>query len=206
MSAPNGRRLTEREWDKALRIQTVGREDETGAKYMPYEPTPYSVLERMADSGFIRPDDRLLDYGCGKGRVALFLAARIGCRATGVDHSDKLVAMAEANRAASACAAPVRFVRASAERHEPRGENVFFFFNPFSADVLRVVLRRIERAHAADARLIVYYPSMEYEACLAEAGWLRRVGEIDCRDLFDGDNPRERVLVYDAVDDGAEFD
>ena len=100
-----GRRLTEREWDRALRIQTIGRADETGAKYMPYEPTPYPVLERLAASGFLRPDDHLLDYGCGKGRVAFFLAARIGCRVTGIDHSEKLVAMAEANRARAACAA-----------------------------------------------------------------------------------------------------
>ena len=200
MSGAGGRLRTEREWDKALRIQTVGREDETGAKYMPYEPTPYPVLERLADSGFIRPTDRLLDYGCGKGRAALFVAARIGCAVTGVDHSEKLIAMAEANRLAAGLAAPARFVCARAEGYAPRDENVFFFFNPFSAEVLRVVLRRIQRACPADARLIFYYPSVAYEACLSEADWLRPAGEIDCRDLFDGDNPRERVLIYDAAD------
>ena len=72
--------MTDREWDRALHIQTMGRENETGVKYMPYEPTPYSVLLRLAESGFILPSDHLLDYGCGKGRAALFLASRIGCR------------------------------------------------------------------------------------------------------------------------------
>ena len=194
---PGGRHMTEREWDRALRIQTIGREDETGVKYMPYEPTPYAVLERLAASGFIRPEDHLLDYGCGKGRAALFLAAQTGCCATGIDHSEKLVAMAEANRAAAPCAERVRFIRSSAERYGPREENVFFFFNPFSEEVLRIVLRRVARARA-DARLIFYYPSDEYAVCLDGADWLRLAGEIDCRDLFDGNNPRERILVYDA--------
>ena len=193
-----GRCLTEREWDRALRIQTIGRADETGAKYMPYEPTPYPVLERLAASGFLRPDDHLLDYGCGKGRVAFFLAARIGCRVTGIDHSEKLVAMAEANRARAACAARTRFLRARAEDYEPREENAFFFFNPFSEAVLRVVLRRVARARPRDARLILYYPSDAFLACLAETDWLRPTGEIDCRDLFGG-NPRERVVMYEAA-------
>ena len=98
-------------------------------------------------------------------------------------------------------AASARFIRANAEGYEPREENAFFFFNPFSAGVLRVVLRRIERARGADARLIFYYPSVDYEACLAEAGWPRPAGEIDCRDLFDGRDPRERVLIYDGAED-----
>ena len=70
--------MNDREWDKRLRIRTTGREDETNANYSPYEPTPYPVLERLADSGLIRRKDRLLDYGCGKGRVAFYLASVVG--------------------------------------------------------------------------------------------------------------------------------
>ena len=53
-----------------MRIQTCGR-DELGADeyHHPYEPTPYSVLERLAGSGLVGKDDVFLDYGCGKGRV-----------------------------------------------------------------------------------------------------------------------------------------
>ncbi|MBQ8955191.1 MAG: class I SAM-dependent methyltransferase [Clostridia bacterium] len=197
--------MTDREWDKALRIQTMGREDESGGKYMPYEPTPYAVLNRLAASGFIDAADHVLDYGCGKGRVAFFLAARLGCRVTGIDHSEKLIAMAEENRARAACAGLVRFACAQAERYDPRDENVFFFFNPFSEAVLRIALRRILRAETARprrARLIFYYPSDAFVGCLAEEPHLREAGVIDCRDLFDGDNPRERMLVFDAVDIG----
>lgn len=42
-------------WDKLLKIRTTGRDDSKADQYRyPYEPTPYSVLERLANSGLIR--------------------------------------------------------------------------------------------------------------------------------------------------------
>lgn len=42
-------------WDKLLHIQTMGRDDSNSDQYRyPYEPTPYSVLERLANTGYIR--------------------------------------------------------------------------------------------------------------------------------------------------------
>ena len=56
-------------WDKLLKIKTTGRDDSKADQYRyPYEPTPYSVLERLANSGNIRKNHVVLDYGCGKGR------------------------------------------------------------------------------------------------------------------------------------------
>lgn len=93
--------MTEREWDKCLRIKTIGREDEANANYSPYEPTPYAVLQRLADSGTIHRKDHLLDYGCGKGRGVFFMASVVGCRVTRIDHSRKLIDMAKENRKSS---------------------------------------------------------------------------------------------------------
>ena len=65
-------------WDKLLGIKTTGRDDTNSDEYRyPYEPTPYCVLERLADSGLIGKDDTVLDYGCGKGRVGFFLSTAI---------------------------------------------------------------------------------------------------------------------------------
>ena len=62
-------------WDKLLKIKTTGRDDSNSDQYRyPYEPTPYSVLERLANSGFICKRDVVIDYGCGKGRVDFFLS------------------------------------------------------------------------------------------------------------------------------------
>lgn len=40
--------IYENKWDKLLKIHTMGRDDSNaGQYYYPYEPTPYSVLERL---------------------------------------------------------------------------------------------------------------------------------------------------------------
>ena len=40
--------------DKQLKIKTTGRDDSKEDDYHhPYEPTPYSVLERMAESEYL---------------------------------------------------------------------------------------------------------------------------------------------------------
>ena len=65
----------ENTWDKLLHIKTSGRDGTNSDNYRyPYEPTPYSVLERLANCGLIRKGDTVLDYGCGKGRVSFFLS------------------------------------------------------------------------------------------------------------------------------------
>lgn len=191
--------MTDREWDKRLHIRTIGREDESSADCSPYEPTPYAVLRRLADSGHIRRKDRLLDYGCGKGRAVFFMAAVVGCRATGIDHSQKLIGIAMENRRASRLGDRVALVCSRAEQFEIGEENAFFFFNPFSGRIFESVVRRLTQSWRERPRaltLFCYYPSEEYVRCLEGVPEADRIDEIDCGDLFGGGNPRERILVY----------
>lgn len=59
----------ESQWDKMLKIKTTGRDDSHADAFCyPYEPTPYCVLERLANSGLIQKKQKVLDYGTGKGR------------------------------------------------------------------------------------------------------------------------------------------
>lgn len=199
--------MTDREWDRRLHIKTIGREDEASADYSPYEPTPYAVLQRLADSGWLRRKDRLLDYGCGKGRAVFFLASVVGCRVTGVDYAQKLIDLARENRRTSKLGDRVKLVCGLAEQHEIGDENAFFFFNPFSEKVFAAVLRRLAqswRAHPRTMTLFCYYPSEAYLQCLEDADGLSHAGDIDCSDLFNGKNPRERIAIYrfDAPGDG----
>ena len=186
--------MTEREWDKRLRIKTIGREDEDNPNYSPYEPTPYSVLQRLADSGHIGRKDHLLDYGCVKGRVAFFMASVIGCRVTGIDHSKKLIDMAKENRKSSRLGDRVTLICTLAEQYEVRDENVFFFFNPFSGKVFESVLRRLKESDVG--KLILYYPSDEYMIFLNLMPEVEHVETIDCGDLFNGKDDRERIEVF----------
>ena len=77
--------MTEREWDQKLNIDTIGRDASVeDAYHHPYEPTPYSVLERLAESEYLCEDNIVVDYGCGRGRVGFFLSEKIGCQVVGV--------------------------------------------------------------------------------------------------------------------------
>ena len=59
---------TEQRWDKLLHIRTSGRDDSHSDQHRyPYEPTPYVVLERLANSGWIRKGDALLDNQASPG-------------------------------------------------------------------------------------------------------------------------------------------
>lgn len=199
--------------DALLGIRTTGR-DESHADQdsNPYEPTPYAVLDRLANSGLVGKRNVLVDYGCGKGRVGLYLAYQARCRSIGVER-DPLLHEAALRNAATArflqgpySAGRVTFERADAAQYVPPAQaDRFYFFNPFSAVVFERVLDRIRRSLDAaprEAIVLLYYPDDEYRDVLARTSWLEPAGQVDCRDLFcaetgaGGSDPREVVLAF----------
>ena len=225
------------QWDRKLNIQTTGR-DESGADAYnhPYEPTPYAVLERLAESGYIQRDNVVVDYGCGKGRVGFFLHHALGCRTIGLEYDERIFLQAvqnqttyadcstrksndaagnkgcsiDGNKTISAgdnagnSAERPEFICANAAEYDPVDADCFYFFNPFSVEILRSVLARILASYYEDTRtmrLFFYYPDDEYVAYLMAGGVgterLDFVDEIDCQDLFSGKNNRERILIFE---------
>jgi hypothetical protein len=62
-----------------------------------------------------------------------------------------------------------------------------------------MVMDRILESYRENTReilLFFYYPSKEYLSYLEEVDGLELYDEISCSDLFEGDDPRERVLVF----------
>jgi cyclopropane fatty-acyl-phospholipid synthase-like methyltransferase len=59
----------------------------------PFWSTPPELVEQMLDLAGLRPEDRLIDLGCGDGRIVL-AAARRGAQALGVDVDPQRVAEA----------------------------------------------------------------------------------------------------------------
>lgn len=190
-------------WEKRLRIQTgAAHYEKQDGHHSPYEPTSYAVLERLAGSGEIGRNDVLIDYGCGKGRVPLYLHYATGCNVLGVEYDQALHAVAEENLASYTgrnSGGKISFVLAPAESHAVGSANRFYFFNPFSARILQGVLSRIREAWYDDPRemkLFFYYTQDSYLDLLARQDDLDFAGEIDCRDLFHNDDPREKILIY----------
>ncbi len=191
----------ENKWDKLLQIKTTGRDDIASDQYrFPYEPTPYSVLERLADSGLIGAEDTVLDYGCGKGRVGLFISYRTKAKTVGIEYDERIYKIAEENRKTAVSGAKGDFIMTRAEEYKVPSEiNRVYFFNPFSIEILSSVVGRIIGSYYEAPReifLFFYYPSDEYVSYLMTVDELMFYDEIDCSDLFDGENMRERILVF----------
>ena len=103
-------------WDRLLKIKTTGRDDSEADPYhYPYEPTPYTVLERMANSGYIGKRNVLIDYGCGKGRVDFFLSYQLRCKTIGVEYDKRLYEIGLRNKKAAVSGRTTEFVLANAE-------------------------------------------------------------------------------------------
>ena len=193
--------MSEANWDKKLNITTVGIDDSRADAFRyPYEPTPYSVLERIAESGFLDEDSVVVDYGCGKGRVGFFLNRQLGCKAIGIEYDERIFAQAMENLR-NYKGEGISLLNTRAEDHEPREADSFYFFNPFSVEILRAVLGNILESYyenPREMRLFFYFPSDEYLGELMTNDALMFVDEIDCSDLFPNNKQRERVLVFEV--------
>ena len=193
--------MTDAQWEKKLKIRTArSRNHEMDGENSPYEPTPYSVLERLADSGYLSKANVLVDYGCGKGRASVFLAHKTGCRVFGIDYNQHIIEEAEANLR-SYRVKNITFIHTRAEEYEVIDADSFYFFNPFTDIILRSVITRIlDSCHKnpRKTRLFFYYPTDDTVSLLMTTEELMFMDEIDCMDLFPGNDPRERILIFET--------
>lgn len=193
--------MKEEKWDKLLQIRTTGRDDSHADQYRyPYEPAPYPVLERLANSGYIRKGNTLLDYGCGKGRVDFFLSWQTRCRSIGIEYDERIYEKAVENQNMSSSSGRVTFQAVDAgEFPVPESVDRIYFFNPFSLEILQKVISRIRDSYYEAPReilLFFYYPSDEYISFLMTVNELTFYDEIDCGDLYDGKDSRERIVIF----------
>lgn len=194
--------MTEMEWERLLKIRTSGRDDTcSGQYYYRYEPTPYSVLERLAETGYISKKNTLLDYGCGKGRVSFFMSWQTRCRSIGIEYDERMCRCFEKNLNKAVSGTRVILHKMYAQEYVvPPSADRCYFFNPFSLEIFCEVLERIRESWYEYPRRILlffYYPSDEYTAELMTSDDMMFVDEVDCRDLFAGNDPRERILIFE---------
>lgn len=191
----------ENTWDKLLKIKTTGRDDSKSDQYrFPYEPTPYCVLERLANSGLIRKNDVVLDYGCGKGRVDFFLSYQTRAKTIGIEYDERIFRAAMENKNTAVSGNRVSFAMQNAENYKvPAEVNRCYFFNPFSVELFQKVLARILESYYESPReilLFFYYPSAEYVGYLMTVDELEYYDEIVCEDLFEGIDGREQIMIF----------
>lgn len=206
--------MTEYEWDQKLNIDTIGRDASVeDAYHHPYEPTPYIVLERLRDSGYIDKENVVVDYGSGKGRVEFFLSSQIGCKTIGIEFDERICGQAYENfisfqksalgkqNSINPCG-KIELQCIGAENYEIKDAGAFYFFNPFSVEILCSVIGKIKKSYYNEQRemkLFFYYPSDEYISFLMTVPELCFLDEIDCSDLFEENKNQEKIMIFEMI-------
>ena len=101
----------ENELDKFMKIKTSGR-DASNSNYLnfPYEATPYSVLQELANSGHITKKDLIVDFGSGKGRVDFYLAYATKAKMIGIEYDSRLYNTSLENKKTGISSNKVEFI------------------------------------------------------------------------------------------------
>ena len=104
------------------------------------------------------------------------------------------------NKEKAISAGKVAFKAENAEYFSvPEEVDRIYFFNPFSLEILQKVIHRILESYyekPREIKLLFYYPSDEYISYLMTVDEFMFEDEIDCRELFPGNDKRERIVIF----------
>lgn len=92
--------MGERKIDHMLQIKTGSLREwrKQTDKYNRYEATPYQALESLIQHYKLKPTDRVVDFGSGRGRVSFFLHNNFNVPITGVEMNDLTFEESQINR------------------------------------------------------------------------------------------------------------
>lgn len=196
--------MSESAYDRALGIKTIGVRDwqDPSVAYHRYEATPYRALDELFRHYELREPDQVVDFGCGRGRVAFYVHNRFRIPVTGIEanpltYEEALQNKQRNKQRAKHIKAPIRFVQGLAEHYqvEPT-DNHFYFFNPFPATVFQQVVNNILQSVAENPRpvtVILYYPMPHYTRILEENTPFALKAEIKVAKVHDA---LEKFLIY----------
>src|SRR5699024_7955953 len=140
-----------------------------------YEATPYIALEKLFKQYKLKPEDSIVDFGSGRGRVSFYIHNHFNVPVTGVENNDKTYDESLYNKAVyrqknKHLEAPIRFQFRLAETYLVRlVANERYFFNSFSVMIAKQGITYILLSDAQDRQTqhnILYYPLPVYEQFL----------------------------------------
>ncbi|XQY92276.1 class I SAM-dependent methyltransferase [Metabacillus sp. HB246100] len=198
--------MTKIDYDELLHIDTSEKQEGfvQSIHYHRYEATPYEALTVLFENYQMKSTDHVVDFGCGKGRLAFYISAFIGASVVGVEMNERLYEDALRNKAAflqekKSDRGEVFFVKSLAEKYEITPlENRFYFFNPFTVQIFMKVVNRIldsMEAFPREVELVLYYVSQDYLYYLENHPSFILKQEIPIPNLYET-NQNERFLIY----------
>lgn len=189
--------------DELLQIDTVGRDETYATKTRyPYQPTPYVILDKILSEKILENSRYLVDFGCGKGRVAFYFADKyVDIDITGIEAVKAFYADALKNLNGYKKKNSIHFLNKAAEDYFiPVQMDTFFFFRPFSVEIMHKVITNIFESYnkkKRNIRLIFYYLTEEYIMFLSSVPGINLINDIDCRNIIAKDDKKYRILVFE---------
>jgi SAM-dependent methyltransferase len=196
-------------YDKLMGIKTGGDQEgfNNSFHYHRYEPTPYSALEELFNNYKITSSDRIVDFGCGKGRLNFFIHYYFLATVVGIEMNPDFYQEAIENRTGyfrktNTINDNIHFYCCLAEEYQLDPlDNRFYFFNPFSIQIfmktINNILLSVEKFER-DIELILYYPSEDYIYYLENDTSFELKKEIILPYFYEH-NSNERFLIYQLV-------
>lgn len=154
-----------------------------------YVPSPARITRHLLDQLHLSDVSQwsFVDYGCGKGRVALVAAERPFQRVIGVDIAKGLIDTANANLKTYRGKSNLQKITFRCEDARmmplPNTDTVFHFYNPFGPPIFTEVLRSIDtwqRAHQRKAKVIYLGAFQESLDVLDGFSFLQRERFVRC--------------------------
>ncbi len=150
-------------------------------EYNIYEPTSYSGLMALFEEFELKSTDKLVDFGCGLGRVLFYCNQRFLCRVTGIEADKELYQKLLDNKAYYSNRFrerrdEIEVLCGNAVLYDIAPEdNVFYFFNPFTSKIFWDIIEKIDasvKEHPRMVTIIMYYPDEEYKQLLRNRGYV----------------------------------
>ena len=197
--------MNEQAYDRQLNITTAGNQQgfTDSLHHNRYEPTPYELLDKLFQQYHLIPGDRLVDVGCGKGRLNFYVHHIFGVENAGIEMNPVFYGEALENKKHYVkihknSGHAIEFYNCLAQDYPVHvRDNKFYFFNPFSAQVfisfINRVLRSVETAPRT-VELILFFAPQEYSDFLEKSTLFELVKEVQLSDFHK--EPRERFLIY----------
>ncbi|MDX8344788.1 class I SAM-dependent methyltransferase [Rossellomorea sp. YZS02] len=194
------------DYDTLLNIKTGDRQIgfHRSFHYHRYEPTPYEALQELFQHYELKSSDRVVDFGCGKGRLNFFIHHHFNSSVVGVEMNDEFYEDSMKNLDAyrekvKFRTGAITFHHCLAEEYDIQpNDNRFYFFNPFSVQVFMKVINNIlfsVESFPRDIDILLYYSSDDYIHYLNDHPLFQLRKEVPLTGEYES-NEYERFLVY----------
>lgn len=198
--------MDEKFYDAMLNIKTEGIQKgfSKSVNYYRYEPTPYGALEELFSTYELNRGDRVVDFGCGMGRLNFYIHHFFHSTVVGVEMNKNIFKQALENRQHYEKKHrdnhhKIHFHCCLAEEYQiDPADNHFYFFNPFSIPIFIKVINHVLESVEHSKRIvevILYYPQEDYIYFLENKTPFYLTNEIILPGLYER-NQNERFLIY----------